>query len=128
MELVKTFEPDMDECYLGMKEVHRCLLNIGAYIVENCDTDIEGGEPCTLLLKTVKAEEGIRFEIVVNGLGLPRDIGEKFIERIEPAEGMEFGLIVARNIAEGEGGAISLGTGPGKGFTFTLYFPSNLSP
>ena len=127
VELAKAFGPDLDECYLGMKEVHRCLLNIGAYIVENCDTDIEGGEPCTLLLKTVKAEEGIRFEIVVNGLGLPRDIGEKFIERIEPAEGMEFGLIAARNIAEGEGGAISLETGPGKGFNFTLYFPSKLS-
>lgn len=125
--LAKAFEPDMDEYYLGVKEVHRCLLNIGTYIVETCDTVSDQGEPCTLLLKTVKAEEGIRFEIIVDGADLPDAISGKFIERIDPAEGKEFGLIVARHIAEGEGGTISLETGPGKGFTFTLYFPSRVS-
>lgn len=127
LKLVEEFEPDMDECYLGMKEVHRCLLNIGTYIVETCDTDNEEGEPCTLMFKTIKAEEGIRFHIVVDGLDLPEDLHEKFIERIEPDEGREFGLIVAKHIAEGEGGTISLETGPGKGFTFTLFFPNQPS-
>ncbi len=31
VDLSKAFEPDLDECYLGMKEVHRCLL-----IVSGC--------------------------------------------------------------------------------------------
>ena len=126
LDLIKAFEPDMHECYLGMKEVHRCLLNIGTYIVENCEADTAKGEPCTLLLKTVKAEEGIRFDIVVNGLDLPEDTSEKFIERIDPGEGQEFGLIVAKHIAEGEGGTISLKTTE-KGFSFTLFFPNQPS-
>ena len=41
VELAKAFGPDLDECYLGMKEVHRCLLNIGTYVFESCDTDDE---------------------------------------------------------------------------------------
>jgi signal transduction histidine kinase len=126
VDLVKAFESDLDECYLGMKEVHRCLLNIGTYVLESCDTGDKEGEPCSMLLKTVKTEEGIRFDIVVNGLGLPEDIRGKPFGSMDPAEGKEFGLIVARNIAEGEGGTISL-EATEHGFIFTLFFPNRPS-
>jgi len=126
LELISAFEPDMDENYLCMKEVHRCLFNIGTYIVESCEIEKGEGRPCTLLLKTVKVDEGIRFDIVVDGLDLPDDFEGKFIERIDPDEGKDFGLIVARRIAEGEGGALSLDTTE-NGFIFTLFFPNQPS-
>lgn len=126
VDLSKAFEPDLDECYLGMKEVHRCLLNIGAYVLESCDTDDEEGEPCSMLLKTVKTEEGIRFDIVVNGLDFPEDIKGTPSEGMDPAEGKAFGLIVARNIAEREGGTFSFETTE-NGFVFTLVFPNHPS-
>jgi nitrogen-specific signal transduction histidine kinase len=126
VELIKAFGPDLDECYLGMKEVHRCLLNIGTYVFESCDTDDEEGETCSLLLKTVKTEEGIRFDIVVDGLDLPEDIKGKPFETMETAQGKAFGLIVARNIAAGEGGTLSLETNE-NGFIFTLSFPNHPS-
>ena len=126
VDLCKAFEPDLDECYLGMKAVHRCLLNIGTYVLESCDTDEEEGEPCSMLLKTVKTEEGIRFDIVVNGLDLPEDIRGKPFEGMDPAKGKAFGLMVARAIAEGEGGTISLETTE-NGFVFTLFFPNHPS-
>ena len=126
VDLGKALEPSLEECYLGMKKVHRCLLNIGTYVLESCDTDEEEGETCSMLLKTVKTEEGIRFDIVVNGLDFPGDIkGEPFGGR-DPSEGKAFGLIVARNIAEGEGGTISLETNE-NGFVFTLFFPNHPS-
>jgi nitrogen-specific signal transduction histidine kinase len=126
VELAKAFEPDLGACYLGMKEVHRCLLNIGTYVLESCDMDDEEGETCSLLLKTVKTKDGIRFDIIVDGLDLPEDIRGKPFEAIEPGEGKAFGLIVARNIAEGEGGTISNETKE-NGFVFTLFFPNHPS-
>jgi signal transduction histidine kinase len=125
-DLRKVLEPGLDECYLGMKEVHRCLLNIGTYVLESCDTDEEDGETCSILLKTAKIEEGIRFDIVVNGLDFPGDIKGEPFEGMDPTEGKAFGLIVARNIAEGEGGTISLETNK-NGFVFTLFFPNHPS-
>ena len=126
LELVGEFEPDMDEYYLCVKEVHRCLLNIGTYVVESCDMENESRSLGTMVLKTRKVKEGIRFDIVVNGLNLPDDIEGKFIERIDPDEGKEFGLIVARRIAEGEGGALSLNITE-KGFIFSLTLPNQPS-
>jgi nitrogen-specific signal transduction histidine kinase len=126
VELDKVFEPDLGACYLSMKEVHRCLLNIGIYVLESCDTDDEEGETCSMSLKTIKAKDGIRFDIIVGGIDLPEEIRGKSIEAIEPGEGKAFGLIVARNIAEGEGGSISLETNE-NGFAFSLFFPNHPS-
>ena len=126
VELGKAFESDLGACYLSMKEVHRCLLNIGTYVLESCDMDDEEGETCSMLLKTVKAKEGIRFDIIVDGIDLPEEIRGKSIEAIEPGAGKAFGLIVARNIAEGEGGSISLETNE-SGFAFSLFFPNHPS-
>jgi nitrogen-specific signal transduction histidine kinase len=126
LELVSAFEPDMDEYYLCVKEVYRCLLNIGNYIVESCEAEKGEVGSCTLLLKTVKIDGGIRFDIVVNGLDLPDDIEGKFIELIDPDDGKEFGLIVARRIAEEEGGTLSLDITE-KEFIFTLFFPNQPS-
>ena len=123
LELVSEFEPDLEEYYLCAKEVHRCLLNIGTYIVESCELEKDDIRHCTLMLKTVKAKKGIRYDMVMNGLDLPDDVEGKFIERIDPDDGKEFGLIVARRIAEGEGGTISLETTE-KGCKFTLFFPN----
>ena len=123
LELVNAFEPDLDEYYLCVKEVHRCLLNIGNYIVECCEMEKGEGKPCTLLLKTVKVDGGIRFDIIVNGLDLPDDIEGKFIEQIDPDDGKEFGLIVARRITEEEGGTLSLDITE-REFIFTLFFPN----
>jgi nitrogen-specific signal transduction histidine kinase len=94
--------------------------------LESCDTDEEEGETCSMLLKTVKAEEGIQFDIVVNGLDFPGDIEGEPFGGSDPSEGKAFGLIVARNIAEGEGGTISLETNE-NGFVFTLFFPNHPS-
>jgi len=93
---------------------------------EAADTDEEEGETCSILLKTVRTEEGIRFDIVVNGLDFPGDIEGKPFGGRDPSEGKAFGLIVARNIAEGEGGTISLETNE-NGFVFTLFFPNHPS-
>jgi nitrogen-specific signal transduction histidine kinase len=126
VKLAKAFGPDLDECYLGMKEVHRCLLNIGTYVIESCETNDEEGKTCALLLKTIKTEEGIRFDIVADGLDLPEDIKGKPFEGMGAAQGKAFGLIVARNIVEGEGGTLSLETNK-NGFVFTLSFPNHPS-
>ena len=126
LEVVSAFEPDMDEYYLCVKEVHRCLLNIGNYIVESCEAEKGEVGSGILLLKTVKVDRGIRFDIVVDGLDLPDDIEGKFIERIDPDDGKEFGLIVARRIAEEEGGTLSLDITE-KGFIFSLFLPNQPS-
>ena len=126
LELVGEFEMDGDEYYLCVKEVHRCLLNIGIYIVESCEVEKGECRSCTLLFKTAQVEEGIRFDIVVSGLKLPDDIEGKFSERIDPDDGKEFGLIVARRIAEEEGGTLSLDITE-KGFIFSLFLPNQPS-
>lgn len=126
MVLDEVLEPDLGEWYLSIKAVHRCLLNIGTYVLESCDNDEEEGENCSMVLKTLKAEEGIQFNIVVKGLDLPLDVRGKPFKELEQVEGKAFGLIVARNIAEGEGGTLSLETNK-NGFVFSLFFPEKPS-
>ena len=122
----KALEPGLGACYLGTKAVHRCLLNIGAYVLESCDTDEEEGETCSIVLKTIKADEGIRFDMVVKGLDLPEDISGKPFDDMDLMGGKAFGLIVARNIAEEEGGTLTLETSK-NGLVFTLFFPNKPS-
>jgi signal transduction histidine kinase len=86
-----------------------------------------GGE---IRVRTLAAE-GVRVEVSDTGAGIPREhlphIFERFY-RADPSRAREtggagLGLAIARQLAQAQGGSISVESDPGRGTTFTVTLP-----
>jgi signal transduction histidine kinase len=87
-----------------------------------------GGE---IRVRTLAAEGGVRVEVSDTGAGIPREhlphIFERFY-RADPSRAREtggagLGLAIARQLAQAQGGSISVESEPGRGTTFTVTLP-----
>ncbi len=79
-----------------------------------------------MVIKTRKEEDGVRFDIVDNGMGMTKEVQKKIFERFfttKGSKGSGFGLLVTRKIIEEHGGRISFESEAGKGTTFRIHLP-----
>ena len=126
VKLSKDFDLSVEECYLDPTGVHRCLLNLVTNAIDACTQEPDEGKDFSVIIRTRKEGDGIRFDIVDNGVGMSKEVQEKLFERFFSTKGPKgtgLGLLVTRKIIDEHGGAISYESEPGKGTTFTMRFP-----
>jgi len=131
VKLVKDVDPSIDQCYLDPKGIHRCLLNLVNNAMDSCTLDPQKDKKWSVVIRTRKEDDGIRFEIEDNGVGMSKEVQEKLFERFfstKGGKGTGLGLLVTRKIVHEHGGTISFESEPGKGTTFTMRFPYRRSP
>ncbi|NVL90408.1 MAG: GHKL domain-containing protein, partial [Desulfobacterales bacterium] len=131
VKIVKDFDPSIGECYLDPSGPHRCLLNLVTNAIDACTLDPQEDKDWSVVMKTRNEGDVIRFDIVDNGMGMTKEVQEKFFERFfstKGGKGTGLGLLVTRKIVNEHGGTISFESEPGKGTTVTMRFPYRRSP
>ena len=118
-------------------QLNQVLLNL---CLNARDAMPEGGT-LTLRTRSLPSEEGpaelksnlqglVQIEVADTGIGMDeatqQRIFEPFFTTKERGRGTGLGLAVVYGIVQGHGGTICLLSSPGKGTTFTLYFPSTV--
>jgi len=77
---------------------------------------------------TVTRDDGhVCFEVKDNGIGMDAETRKKLFTRFfstKDAGGTGLGLCVTQKIAEEHGGAIRVGSSPGRGSSFVLVLPA----
>jgi len=124
--LLKDLDFSLDSCLLDSGGVHRCLLNLVANAIDACKLDSENGGAGTVVVKTRKEKESVRFDVEDNGPGMTKEVQEKLFERFfstKGATGTGLGLLVTRKIVDEAGGSINFTTEVGKGTHFSIRFP-----
>ncbi len=124
--LVKDFDPSIDICFLDPAGLHRCLLNLVTNAIDACVFEGTKEKDWSVIIKTQKGEDEIRFDVTDNGMGMTKEIQEKIFERFfttKGSKGSGFGLLVTQKTIQEHGGRISFESAPGKGTTFSLHLP-----
>ena len=131
VKLSKDFDLSIDECYLDPTGLHRCLLNLVTNAIDACTQEPDEGKDFCVIIRTRKEGDGIRFDIVDNGVGMSKEVQEKVFERFFSTKGPKgtgLGLLVTRKIIDEHGGTISFESAPGRGTTFTIRLPYRSGP
>ncbi len=130
VKLVKDFDLSIDTCYLDPDGLYRSLLNLVTNAIDACTSDPNKKKDRAVVIKTREDEDGIKFDVVDNGMGMTKEVQEKVFERFfttKGSKGSGFGLLVSRKMIEEHGGTITFKSEPGKGTTFTINLPHRSS-
>ena len=88
---------------------------------------VRHGPPSGVVLVRAESDETLRISVSDTGDGIPLEQQERIFDagvRLDPrSPGMGLGLTLARAIAEGHGGSLTVTSAPGEGATFTLALP-----
>ncbi len=87
--------------------------------------------PPQITIETKNASVGVEVTVTDNGIGMSRHVQAKVFERfyrktsgdIHNVKGFGLGLSYVKAVVEANGGSIKLKSEPGRGSTFTLFFP-----
>ena len=126
IDLTCDFDPSLPECHLDSDGLHRSLLNLVTNAVDACAHDRNHNKDLSVIIRTSKEKDGVRLDIVDNGIGMTKEVQEKLFKRFfstKGSKGSGFGLLVTRKIVEEQGGRIGFTSDPEKGSTFTVYLP-----
>jgi two-component system NtrC family sensor kinase len=129
IKLVKDFDPSVNELLLDPDGIHRCLLNLVNNAIDSCRLDSEEDKTWSIVIRTRKEDDGIRFDVEDNGVGMSKEVQEKLFDRFFSTKGPKgtgLGLLVTRKIIDEHEGSISYDSNPGKGTTFTIRLPNSL--
>jgi signal transduction histidine kinase len=105
-------------------EIVSALVNL---IVNAIDAMRDGG---TITLRTGESERGTWVQVADDGPGMPPDVEVRVFEPFFTTKGEAgtgLGLAMVYASMQRHGGSIRLETAPGKGTTFTLWFPRSPS-
>ncbi|MCK4728643.1 MAG: HAMP domain-containing histidine kinase, partial [Desulfobacterales bacterium] len=120
------FDSSINNCYLDPTGIHRCLLNLVTNAIDACTLESDEDRDFSIIIRTRKEDDGVRFDVLDNGSGMTEEVREKLFERFFSTKGPKgtgLGLLVTRKIVDEHGGTISFESNPGKGTTFTMRFP-----
>jgi signal transduction histidine kinase len=126
IKLFKDLDSSINKCYLDPTGIHRCLLNLVTNAIDACTLESDEDRDFSIIIKTRKEDDGIRFDVVDNGSGMTEEVQEKLFERFFSTKGPKgtgLGLLVTRKTVDEHGGTISFESEPGKGTTFIMRFP-----
>lgn len=125
VRLIKEFDLSLNECYLDPNGLHRCLLNLVTNAIDACILDPQEDKDWSVVIRTRKEDDGVRLDVVDNGVGMTKEVQDKLFERFfstKGGKGTGLGLLVTSKIIDEHGGTISFRSEPGKGTTFTMHF------
>jgi two-component system NtrC family sensor kinase len=126
VKLFKDLDPSINKCYLDPRAIHRCLLNLVSNAIDACALESDEDRDFSIIIRTRKEDDGTRFDVVDNGSGMTKEVQEKLFERFFSTKGPKgtgLGLLVTKKTVNEQGGTISFISEPGKGTTFTVWFP-----
>ena len=83
VKLFKDFDLSINECYLDPTGLHRCLLNLVTNAIDACTLEPDTDKDFSVVIKTRKENDGIRFDIVDNGVGMTKEVQEKLFEKFK---------------------------------------------
>jgi PAS domain S-box-containing protein len=142
IELRSMFAADLPHVLAEPTQVHQVVMNLGTNAVHAMAPGpgvlAVRAEPVvlegTMLAGMVELPAGRYARLIVEDTGSGMD--ETTLERIfdpffttkEPGKGTGLGLSVVHGIMKSSGGGISVRSAPGKGTSFTLYFPALAAP
>jgi two-component system OmpR family sensor kinase len=120
----------IDELYtLGdQHRIHQVIANL----LTNARTHTPAGTPITVSVKV--DVDGVRVSVADAGPGLSKQDQERIFERFYRAdssrvridgEGSGLGLSIVNAVMQAHGGSVSVVSEPGRGATFTLFFPDS---
>jgi PAS domain S-box-containing protein len=124
--LVKDFDSSIEMCFIDPASIHRCLLNLVTNAIDACVFDKDKEKEWSVVIKTRTQEDGIRFDVTDNGMGMTEDVKRKIFERFfttKGSKGSGFGLLVTQKTIEEHGGRVSFESKFGRGTTFSLHLP-----
>jgi PAS domain S-box-containing protein len=127
VELSTDFDQSIDECQLDPDGLYRSLLNLVNNAIDACVLDPDEEKDWSVLMKSKRVDNGVRFDVVDSGMGMTKEVQEKLFERFfstKGAKGTGLGLLVTREIVDQHGGTMSVESDLGKGTTFTIRFPN----
>lgn len=137
IQIKKTLGPDLFFIKGGGAQLTRVLSNIlinakeaiqGAGVITIKTGNVYLDEPLQGY-KTIERGEYVRVEISDTGMGIPPEYLDKIFDPFfttkttDRMRGSGLGLSVVHSIVEDHKGYITVNTSPGKGATFSLYFP-----
>jgi PAS domain S-box-containing protein len=126
VRLVKDLDSSMGDYLLDPDGLHRCLLNLVTNAIEACALDVGKDKDHSVIIRTGREHDGVRYEVADNGIGMSEEVKEKLFDRFFSTKGFRgsgFGLLVTRKIVEESGGTIEFESETGKGTTFTVRLP-----
>jgi len=127
IEIVKDFDPSLQEALLDPKGVQRCLENLVSNAVDACIFDPDEDKKWAVHVRTTLEDDTmVRFEVADNGCGMNEEIkGHLFTHFFTTKEGKGtgLGLLNTQKIVKQHGGSIAVDSEPGKGSTFTIRLP-----
>lgn len=97
-------------------------------LLENANKYSADGTPIKLVLR--KEQDGVAFDVIDTGIGIPADELEKVFERFQRARnaphktGSGLGLSLVKLFVEGMGGSIEVSSRLGEGSCFTVHLSS----
>ena len=132
VEMKTDFSSDVVPIDCHPQELQRVLLNLcsnGMY--EAVKSSIAGGDEPVLSIRSVVEAGNIVVEVTDNGRGVPEDIRDKifqpFFTTKPTGEGTGLGLSMSYDIVKQHGGELKLESEVGKGTTFRMTMPVNLT-
>ncbi len=131
IKLVKDFDDSIGEVLMDPNSVHEVLLNLMSNAVDACLFDENTGKNFQVDLKTTHEKDNvIKFEISDNGVGMDEEVIRKLFTSFFSTKGHRgtgLGLLVTRKLIEEHNGSIDVHSQPGKGTTFIVRMPYQLT-
>ena len=120
IQVVKQYG-DLPEIECSPDQLNQVFMNI----LVNAAQAIEG--PGEIRIRTWQEGDTIRISIADSGTGIPADLARKIFDSgfttKKPGQGTGLGLAISSRIVQAHGGRIELGSGAGRGATFTIVLP-----
>lgn len=127
IELVRKFSKDTLVVQGDANQLQQCFLNL---IFNAIEAMPEGGV-LTAVLKPVRSDRKVHLEIRDTGYGISKEnmehIFDPFFTTKAEGEGTGLGLSIIYGVVKKHGGNIKVKSKPGKGSSFTIYFPTQYS-
>ena len=127
VEVMRDFDPSVQEALLDPKDIHRCLLNLVSNAIDACIFDPDEGKKWVVQVRTIPEDDGgFRFEVSDNGCGMDEDVKKKLFTTFfstKEGRGTGLGLLIAQKIVQEHDGSITVESQLGEGSTFTIRLP-----
>ncbi|MFC1835977.1 nitrogen regulation protein NR(II), partial [Thermodesulfobacteriota bacterium] len=126
--LLREFDPQMGKGLLDPSGIHSALSNLISNAVEAC-RGVDGCPKCIRVAGEV-SNGTLTMHVADDGVGMPEEVREKLFGRFYSTKGSRgtgLGLVLTKKVVQEHGGTITVESEPGKGTSFVIAIPFELS-
>ncbi|MBW2098148.1 MAG: GHKL domain-containing protein [Deltaproteobacteria bacterium] len=131
VEIVRDLDPRIGDASLDPKGIHHCLLNLVSNAIDASIFDEDETKKHIVRVATRRESDGtLIFQVSDNGCGMDEAVKKHIFSSLfstKGSQGTGLGLLVTQKTVHEHGGTIKVDSEPGKGSTFVIRLPSELS-